>query len=136
MKLAQHQYSGLFGTFLFNTYNELLTHASFTAALAADSASSSSLNCAASSSSLAAMELNSGGGGSGGGATTATGAISLVSIFEYLGKHNAAFVNPVYDARRATSRLVCRKLWSTCCVSTIGALFPFSENDVGIANLA
>jgi myotubularin-related protein 3/4 len=65
MKLAQHQYSGLFGTFLFNNHREML-----------------------------AEKHN-----------------SLISIFDYLGKHSPTFLNPVYDNKKSGRLLFPKGMW-------------------------
>ncbi|KAI6188498.1 Phosphatidylinositol-3-phosphate phosphatase [Aphelenchoides besseyi] len=85
MKLAQHQYSGMFGTFLFNNYREFLSSGEFVV----DSSNTPVFDNK--------NETNT--------------RIELISVFDYLGKHNTTFVNPVFDSRK-THRLICPKaMW-------------------------
>lgn len=85
MKLAQHQYSAMFGTFLFNNYLELLKQNEFSiqqSGLCFDKDSVDKNNTA-----------------------------TLISVFDYLNKQNPTFINPVFDPRK-TSRLACPgKIW-------------------------
>lgn len=94
MKLAQHTYSGLFGSFLFNTIK--------------DAAKS---GCAILGSHSAVENSN---GSVANGGHQSNGAVNgekcekgrCYTIWDYLGKHNFEFVNPAYEARcRANARL-------------------------------
>lgn len=99
MKFGQHQYSGFFGTFLFNSYRELLKHNNF---------------CVQRSSPCFEEE-----------SCENSGSASLISIFDYLTKvssvyreflshafqRNPTFLNPVYDPKKKGRLISPKKMW-------------------------
>lgn len=99
MKFGQHQYSGFFGTFLFNSYRELLKHNNF--CVQRNSPCFEEESCESSS-----------------------GSASLISIFDYLTKvsfrilrvsiafqRNPTFLNPVYDPKKKGRLISPKKMW-------------------------
>ena len=84
MKLAQHTYSGLFGSFIFNSIKEAIE---FERSIAAD---------------LHPPPLTNGSPVKSGGDISMTNTDHpkcTFSVWDYLGKHNEEFHNPAYNHR-------------------------------------
>ncbi|CAD5220956.1 unnamed protein product [Bursaphelenchus xylophilus] len=91
MKIAQHHHSALFGTFIFNNFQE----------------SVNGYICNANNSFMTPFQVGSPDDES----IVNLGRVSMLSVFDYVGKHNPCFINPVYVSGKR-GRLMCPKgMW-------------------------